>query len=136
MKDTHIHAIIRSLETENWQFINNTTNINTAYDNFISKIHNIIDRHAPTKTISINNKNLIRKPWLSRGIINSAKTRDKLFKKCMGKPRDSTEYQKYLTYRNILNSTKRKSKQPYNGKLLIEYRKDIRKNMASIEHHN
>ena len=81
----------------------------------------------PQKTISINNKNLIRQPWISRGIINSVKTRDKLFKKCMGKPRDSTEYQKYLTYRNILNSTKRKSKQTYYGKLLTEYRKDIRK---------
>ena len=33
--------------------------------------------------------------------INSANTRDKLFGKCMGKSRDSTEYQKYLTYINI-----------------------------------
>lgn len=127
MNDTQINAIIRSLETEDWQCLTNIGNINLAYDSLVTKLHNAINLHAPEKTITINKKNIIRQPWITRGLLKSIKTRDKLFKTCIGKPRDSTAYQKYLKYRNALNSLRRVSKQNYFGHLLNEYRHDIRK---------
>jgi hypothetical protein len=127
MNDTQINKIIRTLETENWQSLINNGDINLAYDNLVTKLHNTINLYAPEKTISVNKKNIIRQPWITRGLLNSIKTRDKLFKTCIGKPRDSPAYQKYLKYRNVLNSLRRNSKQNYFGNLLNEYKHDIRK---------
>jgi len=127
MNEVQINAIIRSLETEDWQSLIDNGNINLAYDNLVTIIHNTINLHAPEKTITVNKKNIIRRPWITRGLLHSIKTRDKLFKTCIEKPRDSLEYQKYLKYRNVLNNLRRISKQNYFGNLLNEYKHDIRK---------
>ena len=69
---------------------------------------------------------IIRQPWTS-GLLQSINKRHKLFRKSIGKPRNSTTYQSYIKYRNVLNSLKRTTKQNYYGNLLTEYKYDIRK---------
>ena len=129
MKDIQINKIVQSLEMEDWHSLLTTdANINTAYDNFIAKLWDIINTHAPEKkTVTINKKHIIRQPWLTSGIFQSIKTRDKLFRKCIRKPRDSSPYQKYQKYRNMLNSLKRNMKYNYYDNLLTKYKHDIKK---------
>ena len=48
MKDIQINKIVQSLEMEDWHSLLTTdANINTAYDNFIAKLWDIINTHAP-----------------------------------------------------------------------------------------
>ena len=53
MKDIQINKIVQSLEMEDWHSLLATdANINTAYDNFIAKLWDIINTHAPEKTVT------------------------------------------------------------------------------------
>ena len=59
--------------------------------------------------------------------MKSAKRRSILYRKAVGKARDSTYYIKYVTYRNLFNTIKRRARDSYYGDLLAKYQNDIRK---------
>jgi len=66
---------------------------------------------ARTRKKQYNYQQEIKKLWMTKGILPSIKQRERLlFKKCTGKHRDSTAYQKYLKHRNCINSLKRTTK--------------------------
>ena len=127
MNDEQINMIIKSLENTDWNSINNDNDINSTYDKLITKLWDTVNEYAPEKNITINKNKIIRQPWMTSGLLQSINTRHKLFRKSIGKPRNSTTYQSYIKYRNILNSLKRTTKQNYYGNLLTEYKYDIRK---------
>ena len=131
MNDEQINMIIKSLENTDWNSITNDNDINSTYDKLITKLHvwDTVNEYAPEQNITINKNKIIRQPWMTSGLLQSINTRHKLLRKSIGKPRNSTTYQSYIKYRNILNSLKRTTKQNYYGNLLTEYtcKYDIRK---------
>jgi len=71
-----------------------TNTIDDAYALFIAKVVNIIDKCAPEKTVTIPNKQIIRQPWMTKGLMMSSQMKDKLF---INKPRTCYRYvQKYV----------------------------------------
>ena len=50
------------------------------------------------------------KPWISTGLLNSIKTKDKLYKSSSKNPNNVALKNKYKTYRNILTKTLRAAK--------------------------
>ena len=59
--------------------------------------------------------------------MKSSKTRDNLYRKAINKPRTHPAYVKFLKYRNLLNTLKRKAKESYYNNLLDQYKHDIKK---------
>ena len=48
-----------------------------------------------------------------------------LYRKAVGKARDSTYYVKYVTYRNLFDAIKRRARDSYYGDMLAKYQNDI-----------
>ena len=46
-------------------------NFDSAFDNFVACISYMIDKHAPLKRLSRKQQKLVKKPWITKGILTS-----------------------------------------------------------------
>lgn len=100
------------LQTINWIDVYSATDANKAYEKFLSKLTQIMNRLFPIKTLKIKNT---PKNWLTQGIRNSCKTKRTLYKdKLNGKV--SAEY--YKTYCKILRSVITEAKKKLHAHLI------------------
>ena len=83
LSDGNVKIISNFLRQIDWTYLNNL-DANEAYSDLIEKLTNIMDTVTPNKTIKIPAKRIIREPWITRGIIKSSSTCDKLYKKQSG----------------------------------------------------
>ena len=105
----------------------NTMNINEATELILKTIQYSLDKFAPEKTIHIPYKNITKQPWMTPALLKSAKNRDILFRKSIGKSNTSKQHTYFIKYRNIYNKLKNISKQTYYNTELNKYKKDVRK---------
>ena len=108
-----------------------TTQLDMTYNSFISKFSEIVDAHAPIKPLSKRQKKQKIKPWLTKGIIKSIATKNKMYTKCykQNKPELTSMYKKFL---NKLTTVKRLAKEQYYTAQLIEHKQNISKQWAII----
>ena len=121
-----INMIEHYINSCNWNVLHNMTT-DEGYDYFIKQLSYALDVYAPEKTVNIPPKNIIRDPWVTSGLLKSARTRDKMYKKCIGENKSETNWNKFIKYRNLFNKTKRLIKESYYKQLLEQYKNDIRK---------
>jgi len=70
---------------------------------FIEKFESVLNKHALLKELSRTELKFRSEPWLTKGIRNSTKTKNTLYK--ISKKRYSPErFQRYKMYRNSFNS--------------------------------
>ena len=94
-----------------------TASVNEDATNLVNMFNSIIDRHAPLRPMSRQENRLSDKPWITRGIFTSIKTKNKHFKKYfknknidMAKSKKE-HYKKYLNkLTHVKNLAKRISK--------------------------
>lgn len=115
----------------NWLYLENM-NTDHAYTEFSNTLDTIINNAAPEKEIKISSKFVIRDPWVTRGLIASSRTLNKLYRKKMGKDKKNLHYEKFINYRNMYNKLKRLTKQKYYDDLLSKYQHNIRKTWGII----
>ena len=75
-------------------------------------LSNNVNASVPFKNVSRREKRLLAKPWLSRGLVNSIKRKNKLFielQKCF----NMAAFNDYKKYRNSLNRVIKTAKQNY-----------------------
>jgi len=53
--------------------------VNTTFSKFTLLFETTLNKHAPLKILSRKQQRMHRKPWISRGILKSIKTKSKLF---------------------------------------------------------
>ena len=99
-----------------------------AYSNFISKITYLRDKHMPITTKRFNKYKHKTNPWISKGILNSLRTKDLLFNK-LKKAKTETqivnlEFQ-YNKYKKIYGKVIRSAKKLYWKSRFTECSKDI-----------
>ena len=87
-----------------------TSTINDAFALFIAKVVNTIDKFASEKTVTIPNKQIIRQLWMTKGLMMSSRMKDRLFRKCINKPKTYYLYVQFIKYRNMYNKLKRQVK--------------------------
>ena len=46
-------------------------NFDSAFDNFVACVSQMIDKHAPFKRLSHKQQKLVKKPWITKGILTS-----------------------------------------------------------------
>ncbi|CAK1600921.1 unnamed protein product [Parnassius mnemosyne] len=66
-----------------------------------------------TKTTKVSNRKIIKKPWITPGILRCLRNRDKLHQKCKKYPDDDVIITTYKRYRNYCNELLKKLKKEY-----------------------
>lgn len=115
-----------------------TMGTNEAYEHFIKTTTDIIDLIAPEKVIKIRYKNKIREKWMTKGLLKSSQTKEKLYKLTIGTHRRSMDQQekakvKYIQYRNLYNKLKRTAKSKYYENLLQQSKNDMRNTWKAMK---
>ena len=79
-----------------WNDVLGKTITNESYDQFVKKFSLIYDACFPIKVVEIKTKNLLS-PWITKGIKNSSKRKQKLYEKYLKKksPNNEKEYKDY-----------------------------------------
>ena len=114
-----------------WQYLD-AMDINTAYADFSVVLNNVISRMAPEKVIKIPAKRVIRDPWMTRGLITSSRTLNKLHTTKIKKDKTHPSHIKYIKYRNLYNQMKRKAKLTYYNELFHKYQYNLKKTWGVI----
>ena len=105
-------------------------------DNICTKFTNefsfIVNTHAPLKQLISKTKcNQKFKPWLTKSILKSIKTKNKHYANCY-KQNNSNLISKYKQYSNKLTTIKRLAKEQYYTSQLLEHKSNISKQWAVI----
>jgi len=90
-------------------------------------------KHAPLKMMSRKQQRMHRKPWISKGILKSIKTKNKLFSKIQNLVKtDSNKWNKYKKYRNKLNHIIEYAKMTYFKNQIAQKGNNSRKLWSTI----
>ena len=130
--DTVLRNMTASLRNRNWMELNNMT-VNESSEKLTSEIKKVMDFYAPEKTMSVKkSESKSCQPWLTKGLKRSAQKCHQMYRTVARKDRNSIDFQNYRTYRNTLNSLRRKAKFDYYKELIQENRCNSKKIWAII----
>lgn len=113
------------LSTETWNDVYSPDDVNTSYDNFISKFTIMYNDCFPVKKICINNSTKKDKPWITKGLKNACKKKRNLYKNFL-KYRTLVAERKYKIYKNKLTSVFRYCEKEYYSSLLQKCQSNIK----------
>lgn len=100
--------------------------IDKQWDKFEEIFNSTAFKHAPLKQLTKKEKKLNSKPWITKGILKSIKTKNRLYKKYMKK--NSNEIKAfYKRYRNLLTRVKEQSKKLFLQDSIKQAGKDNKK---------
>ena len=113
----NIELLKQDLYLEDWIDIYDEEDVNAAYNHFNSKLQYYYEKNIPLGKTQ-NKRNKPKNPWITKGLLNSIRTRNRLFKSYLRNPTD-TSLSTYKTYRNKLTKLIRASrKMHYSNKIL------------------
>ena len=130
-----IAAFNEMLSVSDWSNVFNSNDPSDAYTHFITTYINCLNQAIPLKTCQFNKYKHKSQPWITKGLLISLKTKDKLHSKIHKCPnptiRNAIET-KYKQYRNIYNSCIRKAKILHWHKTFENSKNDIKKTWTHI----
>ena len=91
-------------------------NGNLATNNFLDTINSVLNKYAPLKRVNKYKLRFENKPWITFGIQKSIYIKNKLLKKFINKKDLQSKaifHEQYKTYRNLLSTLMKQSKQNY-----------------------
>ena len=107
--------------------VNFTLDLPSSRDDFATFLQifvNALNKHAPLRKKSRKEVKLGNKPWITKGILNSSKTKNKLYQISLtGK---SEDVKLYKAYRHKLSHIKELSKREYYSKLVNDSKHNMR----------
>lgn len=102
--------------------------IHTDFQILCNQIKEVIDKNIPRTKQSKKREKLKQKPWLTKAILKSSKTKNKMYKKLVKNNFSNKEkIQLYKSYRNKLTHLIAISKKKHYEKLLLKTNKDTKK---------
>ena len=106
-------------------------NLENNCTSFIDGFADIVNVHAPLKIFSRRQQKQKLKPWLTKAILKSIKTKNKLYTKCYKQniPELIAYYKKYL---NKLPFITKLAKEQYYTSQLLKHKQDISKQWSII----
>ena len=109
---------------------------NYSFDNFISTVNSVLDKHMPWKKMNKKDFKLESKPWITRGILISIKRRDTLLRKYIACPdgdRKVDLHTQYRVLRNKIVALIRLSKKKHYQNYFNQNSADIKKTWKGIK---
>ena len=85
--------------------VSDIMSVDELFNQCISKIKIVINKHAPLKQMSRKEQKLRRKPWITTDIIRASKNKNILFKEML-RNKTSDNINKYKKSRNFLTHMK------------------------------
>ena len=111
----HTIELLKSdLAQEQWLDIFQENEANEAYEKFINKLIFYYEKNIPLVRQKPSKK--IKNPWITKGIMTSILTRNRLYKDALREPNCKAKHDKYKKFRNKLTSLIRLSRQMYYSK--------------------
>ena len=113
----------------NWDGFCLNINPNDAFVHFLKIVNKLLDKHAPYKTIKYSKPQCGTKPWITTGLVNSIRTKNKLYKSfCKEKdPKTKGYFEKqFKSYHNHISSLLRETKDSYYNKYFEDNKKTLR----------
>ena len=105
--------------------------LDLSYKKFLDKITKLLDIHAPVKKLSHKEKKSLSKPWLTKGILQSIKQKNVLYRKFI-RSKDLTErellLQNFKIYKNKIHKLTRINKSDYYKHYFEEHKNNFKKN--------
>ena len=89
----------------------NKPNVNQDVINLTTVFNSVLDRHTPMRPMSKKEKRLTDKPWISKDILTSTKTKSRLYKKYFKNKNFKREF--YKKYLNKLTHIKNLARRTY-----------------------
>ena len=89
-----------------------STDVNQSMNGITNALKEVTNKHAPIRKTSNAQQRLLKKPWLSKGLLLSIKRRQKMFKSYF-LSRDPEKVNQYKRYNNKLNKLKELAKKNY-----------------------
>ena len=118
-----------SISSIDWGALYNEGDTQTAFSLFHSTLLKHFHRNFPKQTVKMKYNN--RKPWLTQGLKDSIKVKNKLYKKCLNVKTVANETI-YKTYRNKLNHLLKIAEKQHYSELLINCQNDVKKHGKSL----
>ena len=113
------------------------TDPNENYNILEKIITNLYDKHFTERTVRFNKHRHRKNNWITRGVLNSIKFRDKLYVKLKKTPINSQIYHtlktNLSTYNKILKETIKQAKHQYYHYIFDKYKKDIKNTWKTIK---
>ena len=125
-KDNFRHA----MSNISWDEISRATDTQQAFDTFHKHLVKMYNKHFPK--IRVKKKYNNRKPWLSEGLKNSIKQKNKLYLK-FKKVSSALNDESYKCYKRKLQQLMKVADKQHYHDLLVEYSNDIKKSWVVIK---
>jgi hypothetical protein len=124
---------VDSLQKVDWSFLaSGEDDPNLSYSSFLNEFVSIFDECFPIKKINITRKKNPRKPWMTKGLVQSCIKKEKLYKLFINKPTPENN-NKYKEYRNKLNKLLKTVEKSYFSQKLDESMCNIKKTWQTIK---
>jgi hypothetical protein len=111
INETNLIEFNESIKSISWD-LSNEKDVNEAYEIFHNKFSNIYNHSFPLKEKKIKIYQNKHRPWLTLGILNSVKTKNRLYKTFLQRGTWESKYH-YIKYKNKLTSIIRHSEKTY-----------------------
>jgi hypothetical protein len=125
------YVICNALSIADWHLVYDNDDPEEAYNIFNDKVTHLLNIHCPIKNTKLNKRNSPKKPWVSKGLITSIKTKDKLYRNFISKPTDDNKL-KYTKYRNHLHSLLRIAKKTFITKEIEFHNNNMKKMWSTL----
>ena len=105
----------RDLVNTNWDAILEINNgdVDKSFESFITTVNSVIAEHAPLKKMSVKERKLKAKPWITKGILTSINNKNKIYQNyCRAKNQTRRDELNnfFKKYRNSINKIIKVSK--------------------------
>ena len=127
----NISHLKQKLSQENWNDILHGIDAECDYNMFIERFNKLYDGCIPLKKYKVNRRKIPQSPWITKGILKSITTKNKLYKEYLRSPNEQRAV-KFKTYRNKLNNLIRKSKREYFYSKFKNTRNNIKETWKTI----
>ena len=110
---------------------------NENYDKLDKVLQELKEKHFPVKHVNFNKYRHKKNKWITRGIMNSIRFRDRMYKRLKLTPQNTVLHEtlriNLSTYNKILKSNIRLAKSQYYHTVFDKYKKDIKHTWITIK---
>ena len=112
LKAVNLYLIFNQIKWEQILY-NENSDVNFSMNEYLSKIGSLLDAPAPIKKPNKKELKFVTKPWMTLGLQNSIKKKNKIyskFVKCKNKLLKEIHHNSYKNYRNLLSTLLKRAK--------------------------
>ena len=131
LTDGNVSKLKQKLSNIEWDNVLQGDNVNDDYEMFLKTFTETYNDCIPIKKCVFNKKKDPKSPWITRGLLKSINTKNKLYKEFINNPTQQRTH-KFKTYRNKLHGLIRKSKRDYMHKRFEQIKGNMKKTWNMI----